>query len=133
MLCQHCNKNESDYRFLVNLGNETGMVHLCVECTDELRHQFQDFCQNWQLYLGQQNSSAGTPDASVMERFGFPLLPRRELGADPFPLDAGEDIRRRRRVSELQAKLRNAVNAEDYETAAHLRDEIAATESHVGG
>jgi len=55
----------------------------------------------------------------------------REAGEDFFPLDAGEKIRRRRRLAELREKLRRAVEREDYETAATLRDEIFRMEKEV--
>lgn len=45
-----------------------------------------------------------------------------------IPADAGEDIRRRRELGALREQLSAAVQAEDYEKAAELRDKLRAME-----
>ena len=53
------------------------------------------------------------------------------LGERAFPDDAAEDLKKRRRLSLLRARLSEAAGREDYEEAAKLRDDIAVMEKEV--
>ena len=61
-----------------------------------------------------------------------PLVERAQEGAThhigKVPQRAGADEVRQQRVLQLRKKLTNAIEAEDYETAARLRDEVQSTE-----
>lgn len=112
MKCQHCNDNEATNTFLVNFMGEEREVHLCDECTAKAKQHYE----------------------AMRRQAGYPgwggNVPAR-VRPNPFPLDAGREIRHRRRMNELQSKLREAVNTERYEDAAKLRDEIAGAEKDV--
>ena len=45
-----------------------------------------------------------------------------------FPLGAGEEVRHAHRLSELKAELNKAIDEQNFERAAQLRDEIRAME-----
>ncbi|MCL2056301.1 MAG: UvrB/UvrC motif-containing protein [Oscillospiraceae bacterium] len=110
MKCQCCGKNEVQQRLYINILGQAGDIGLCPVCIKRLK-----------LY------AAGMMDA--LRPDGPP--PEDELsglkhGDSPFPEDVGEHIRARRRLNELRRRLEAAVAAEDYESAAGLRDEIEA-------
>lgn len=108
MKCYNCGHNEADHRFLVNMMGHGAEIFLCNECLEGFKQ--------YAAYV-MQNATPPTEEMAV-----------REMGADSFPLDAGDDIKHRRKISALRARLREAVEREDYEQAAHLRDEIAKEE-----
>jgi protein arginine kinase activator len=62
-----------------------------------------------------------------------PLVERAQEGAThhigKVPQRAGADEVRQQRLLQLRKNLTNAIEAEDYETAARLRDEVQSTES----
>lgn len=122
MKCYHCGINEADHRFLVNMMGHNAEVHLCGECLEGFRQYAAHMMQS---------AKEAAPDFMPPGLRINPALQFRELGSDNFPTDAGEEIRRRRAVSELRAKLRQAVESEDYEQAARLRDEIQKKEEGV--
>lgn len=127
MLCQHCNKNEANYKFVVDFGTGGATIHLCAECTELLREQFADFYKHWQLIMSYEQKT------KPQETTKLTRVERRQLGLDPFPTDAGSRFRHKRELAELQAQLQNAISREDYESAAMLRDKIAASDTPVAG
>lgn len=130
MLCQYCNQEESDYRFYIHFGAEANEVHLCAGCAEKLSTQF--FYHMRQMIPNFGFDGERTGSSLPFGSFPFAKGVDRKLGEDPFPLDAGEDIRMRRRLNELRARLADAVHREDYEHAARLRDEISTAESGAG-
>ena len=130
MLCQYCNRREAEYRFLYNYNGQASDVRLCKECADRLHAQYLEFMKHMKHYLG--GVEAGGPPAPVGWETIFPESVRKAMAdTDRIPADAGEEIRRRRRLGELRAHLEKAVSAEDYENAARLLDEITRTEQKV--
>jgi len=122
MLCYYCNQNEADNRFVINYNGQLVEVRLCTECTERLKRyvdtMFHEYRNSWMRFA---QSGNGAP----------PQEPVRTPGADSFPLDAGDAVKKRRRLAELRAKLQGAVDAEDYEAAVELRDEIFRQEKGV--
>lgn len=114
MMCQFCNENEANNTFLINFMGEEKEVHLCDECAHKAKMHY-DAMQRG--YGG--NTSWGSN------------VPVRRAGQSPFPLLADKTLRRRRHLNELHVKLAEAVDAERYEEAARLRDEIAGAEKDV--
>lgn len=127
MLCYHCNENQADYRFLVNIMGNMGEVHLCGDCVKQFQQYAGSLFQDAHNHVQATgwNLSGAPVDAGQTD------APPRPLGEDPFPLDAGEDVKRRRKLNELKSQLRMAVSSENYERAAMLRDEIAKNEKGV--
>lgn len=127
MLCQHCNQNEANIRFQYMVNGQSGEVHLCSECAQKLQSQAGMFTQT----IGAFTPMLGLEGVGNLMDWG-------NLAARPQPAAAQEsgaeidaDIRRRRKVNELRARLDSAVGREDYEEAARLRDEILKTEKGV--
>ena len=118
MKCYNCAKGRADTRLWVNHMGRTSEVYLCAGCLGS---------------LGQHIQATGLPfEQQPHDWLGFEQSSyMQEAGDDFFPLDAGDDIKRQRRLCELREKLKDAVGAEDYETAAILRDEIYHIEKEV--
>lgn len=122
MKCYHCGENEAELRFFVNYMGQSGEVHLCTECVEKFK-----------AYTSAMFQEMAAGPAAVWAGSGLSREPVevRAIGEDTFPLDAGVEIRRRRRLGELKAALGKAVELEDYETAASLRDQIIESEKDV--
>lgn len=114
MKCQHCHKNEAVNTFLVAYPGGQQEIHLCEECTKIAQRYYEMAKQsNPGMFAG---NSAAT---------------NRKVGSVPFPDNAGAEIRQRRQMNMLRARLEQAVENEHYEEAARLRDQIAAEEKDV--
>lgn len=72
-------------------------------------------------------------DYEAFEKLLMPLIERAHGGATQHigkvPATAGETIRRQAGLMRLRRKLEEAVEQEDYEVAARVRDQIQALES----
>lgn len=124
MKCFNCGKNEADSRFVVNYMGNLSEVHLCRECLE----QIQNYAGRMMRLSGGEGAPF-TPGPGMEWGFAPPSSGHRRIGVteerkDDFPMDAGEDIRERRKMSSLKARLEDAIGREDYEEAARLRDEI---------
>ena len=104
MKCYNCSSYGADNRLFVNWMGRAGEVYLCAQCLE-------GFKQHAWPNPGFRSSEGGN--------------------TQPFLADAGEKIKRERRLGELRERLRCAVEAENYETAAALRDEIYHMEKEV--
>lgn len=119
MKCYHCGQNEAEHCFVLHIMAKIAEIHLCSGCL-----------ANFQQHIAQMMGYVGEEKASSPN--GYPhTLQMRELGNDPFPLDAGEEFKHRRILIELKTRLREAVERENYELAAQLRDEILRKEEGV--
>ena len=68
-------------------------------------------------------------DSALLHDLG--KLEERKPGERLFPEDAGDLLKRKRQLSALQNRLHEAAEAENYEEAARLRDDIAVIEKEV--
>ena len=109
MKCQFCNKNEAVNTFLISFSGGQQEVHLCESCT-RLGQQYYEKARMANPGMFRDNSAAGG----------------RKAGYIPYLDNAGGDIRHRRRMNILKARLEQAIEKEQYEEAARMRDQIAA-------
>ncbi|MDL2327314.1 UvrB/UvrC motif-containing protein [Ruminococcaceae bacterium OttesenSCG-928-A11] len=116
MKCQHCHEKEAVNTFLVAFPGGQQEVHLCEDCT-RMAKQYYEMAQRANPGLFQNPESAAASS--------------RKVGNIPFPENAGADIRRRRQLNMLKARLAEAIKTERYEEAARLRDQIAVEEKDV--
>jgi protein-arginine kinase activator protein McsA len=124
MKCYHCHENNAEYRFIINYMDQVGEIHLCETCVERFRRYAH------KLFAGYTESEPAMKDPGdgpiirgYYSEFSPGVKPR-ALGEDDFPIDAGAIMRRRRWLNELRERLKVAVEQEDYEAAAALRDEI---------
>lgn len=111
MKCQYCHEHEAVNTFLVAFPGGQQEVHLCEECTRAAKR-----------YYEMARQAGG---------FATGATPQRKAENIPFPENAGADIKHRRQMNMLKARLEQAVKNERYEEAARLRDEIAAAKKEV--
>ena len=143
MRCEHCGRNEATFHYQRTVNGRTTRAHLCPRCASELGYDtgFERFGG----YDGFDSVFSLLP--SMLGGFGGffdepQLTPaaRRTLQLTPAPdepsyeteslLDEaeGEALRRECARNSLNARLKNAVEEEDYEEAARLRDELKKLE-----
>lgn len=107
MLCQHCNKNHATHHFIVSRNGQSSEIHLCTKCAKHLGKEYQGLLLHpWQLMGGWMPPFVQTNYPNIQQ-------------------DSESEFRRRRKLGEMQARLETAIEEENYELAAKLRDEIA--------
>ena len=117
MLCQYCNKNEATNTFVINWAGGQQEIHVCRECLERM----------WK-YAG----AVGQREALTAISGWHPGKPEpRDIGSSQFPKDAGAQLKLKRRLASLHARLEEAARQENYEEAAQLRDSIAAAKQEV--
>lgn len=140
MKCQHCGKNEATFYFKSNINGQVTKVHLCQDCAEKLGYteQLRDSFRPMNLFS--DNDFFGrtiTPFESLFGGLGTRLLTEfpspMEEEKEPAPADlvSGEEqeqLKRQRKKNALETQLRAAIEAEDFESAARLRDELKALE-----
>ena len=138
MKCERCGRNEATFYYQSNINGRVTQVHLCPDCAAELGYADR-------LYQSFRPSRRSFFDPfSLLEDFGmlsnrmteFPApleeAARAAAGIEEAP-DApaglvGRDeqvrLQKERQRNALQAQLQAAIDSENYEEAARLRDEL---------
>ena len=153
MLCEECNHNQATLMITVMTGNETTTRHLCEECVEKMKTSFEQGdvssflssllsvlskqpkqtelkCETCGMTYEEFQSNGKLGCAQCYQTFSEqlkPLLlrvhgrsqhagrvPRNEQGVRELELS----------ILELKTKMEQAVNVENFEAAAVLRDEI---------
>ena len=141
MKCQHCGKNEATFYYKSNVNGHVTERHLCAECagemgyTDSLRPAslFDDefFTRPFRLFeplfggLGARMLTEFPAPAEESEGTAATAVASPERRSDEL-IDGAEReaLQRQRERNALQARLRAAIESEDFEEAARLRDEL---------
>lgn len=138
MLCTKCRQNEANFHIKVMMNGAPTEAHLCESCmrrfgmfdiTPGFGNAFDSFFRG-SGFLDSMNPATPQYDA--------PLAGTRQIGFRPMdvPPDVPADepamvsIREETALEEKQRLLKEAIAKENYEQAAHLRDEIKALEAH---
>lgn len=114
MKCQHCHENEATLSFLVNWMGMEQEVHLCNDCAEKFR----------QYAIAAKQQSAWNQMGGNNWMYMQNQTKARDIGESPFLHAADEEIKKKRRLNALKYQLEQAVQSEEYEEAARLRDEI---------
>lgn len=138
MKCERCGRNEATFYYQSNINGRVTQVHLCPECAaelgyaDRLSQSFRPFRRSF------------FDPFSLLEDFGmlsnrmteFPApleeAARAAAGIEESPnVSAGlvgrdEEVRlqKERQRNALENQLKAAIDSENYEEAARLRDEL---------
>lgn len=143
MRCEHCGRNEATFHYQSSVNGYTEEAHLCSECAAALGYRerlgggmaealsdpFESaFTLLPSMFGGFFGGPRLTPAARrTLQLTGAPDEPYRE--AESLLGEAeGQALRRERERNSLQVRLKEAVDAEDYEQAARLRDELKRLE-----
>ena len=127
MKCEHCGKNEATFYFKSNINGVVKEVHLCGDCAAELGYtqQLRGAFRPMRLFSDPFEPLFGSLGSRLLTEFPSPV--EEKVPEAPKPLvDEIEQskLREQRQRNALQAQLKAAVESEDYETAAKLRDEL---------
>ncbi len=136
MKCERCGRNDATmhYRRVVN-GYETE-AHLCADCARALGYQTDWGSPMQELFsllprMAADESFLFSPRLTPSGRRTLRVLPAavRDAAGAEEPILSDEEqraLRRERERNALQLALSEALDSEDYERAAKLRDQLKA-------
>ena len=127
MRCDRCGRNEATFYYKSNINGKVTQIHLCPQCAEELGYT--DSFRSAGMTGGLFGDFFSRP-FGMLEPFlnGFGA---RMLTEFPEPVDVLGQARESTPAAEehaLQTQLNLAVEAERFEEAAKLRDELKALE-----
>ena len=145
MKCQKCGKNEVNFHYTTNINGSVADTHLCSQCAIESGYDMEkmlDLGNFFEAFMPVHNRINGfmpmmIPMIQAGTLFPFAVQPRTGLieqgtvcdcgcgAAKEMSVEVDEDMKMRR---ELNAQMRDAVEKEEFEKAAELRDKIKELE-----
>jgi len=141
MKCQHCGKNEATFYYKSTVNGQTTEAHVCQYCAEEL-----GYTRALQTMGRRSRRVFGDPFAMLRDPF-FDAFTSHLLTEFPAPGNTLEEAKEtvtekksdailseaesrsfdlQRQRNALQLQLRQAIDTENYEEAARLRDAIRA-------
>jgi len=138
MKCEHCGRNEATFHYHASINGAVQQAHLCEDCARELGYQTEvsmDFGAGFSDLFSMVSGDFFAPRTFAPTRFTpagqrmLQVLPREEEHEAPL-LNEEEQraLRQQRERNALQLAINDALDAEDYEKAASLRDELRRLE-----
>lgn len=127
MKCEHCGKNEATFYYKSNINGVVKEVHLCADCAAELGYteQLRGAFRPMHLFADPFEPLFGSLGTHLLTEFPSPVEDKATQPPKPLVDEIDQKkLREQRQRNALQTQLKNAVAAEDYETAAKLRDEL---------
>lgn len=132
MKCEHCGKNEANFFYKSNINGKMTQVHLCQDCAEALGYTqslrkvvrpmslFED-----DFFLRPFSMLEPFFSSRLLTEFPEPGKPT-ERKSQPGLVDEGqqEKLRKARKRNALQAQMKAAIETENFEEAARLRDEL---------
>lgn len=157
MKCENCGKNEVTFVYQSNVNGRITEKRLCADCAEKLGYTqklasqtqrmmrglfggglFEDFFTPYPSLLGPMSRILEDPFDDFfadMPALGTPAEAKPELPkAQDSLLEQGEqnEISRTRQLNALRLEMRQAVDQENFERAAELRDQIRTLENSGG-
>lgn len=139
MKCEHCGRNEATFFYKSSVNGHVSQVHLCADCaqrmgyTDSLRRSMRPMSLFGDDFFSRPFSLLepfmGGFGSRMLTEFPEPGEPREAAQEEPAGLvdkKQQEELRSQRKRNALQEQLKAAVESENYEEAARLRDELRA-------
>ncbi len=152
MKCTNCGKNNASFHYEYNINGQRTELHLCPECAAKLQPE-REFANRTQSLFGDffndgffggsllndsifgdgffGNGSFFEPMVSFFPAMLMPVRVQRvapaQTGAETT-VQADPELSRQREVNALREQMKAAAEAEDYERAAKLRDELKKLE-----
>ena len=146
MRCDRCGKNEATFYYKSNINGKVTQVHLCPQCAEELGYtdSFRSAGMTGGLFgdffsrpFGMLEPFFNGFGSRMLTEFPEPVdvlgqaresTPAAEEQGDLLPKDEQDALTKQRKRNALQTQLNLAVEAERFEEAAKLRDELRALE-----
>ena len=148
MKCQKCGKNEVNFHYSSNINGCVTETHLCSQCAAESGYDIEQMFEMGNVFESmlpvRGNLSGFIPMAIPMiganSLFPFTRTPRRGMigQGEQCTCGCGQKVINNSNVEvdeimslrrQLNAEMREAVEKEEFEKAAELRDKIKALES----
>lgn len=155
MKCENCGKNEVTFVYQSNVNGQITEKHLCGECAEKLGYTqklaahsrslmqnffggglFDDFFTPFPSLLGHMNRMLESPFDDFfadMPALGAPAEAKQEPQKTQDTLLEGEEqnqLSKTRQLNALRMEMQKAVQAENFERAAELRDQIHSMEAN---
>ena len=130
MKCEHCGKNDATFYYKSNINGKISEVHLCPDCAEKLGYTEKLHRSFHPMGLFSDPFAAFEPlfgalGSRLLTEFPAPVEEKSSVEVQPLVAESElQNLRQQRQRNALQAQLKSAVEAEDYETAAKLRDEL---------
>ena len=146
MRCDRCGKNEATFYYKSNINGKVTQIHLCPQCAEELGYtdSFRSAGMTGGLFgdffsrpFGMLEPFFNGFGSRMLTEFPEPVdvlgqaresTPAQEDTGDLLPKDEQDALTKQRKRNALQTQLNLAVEAERFEEAAKLRDELRALE-----
>ena len=132
MKCENCGRNDATFYYRSNVNGRVSEAHLCETCAEALGYRT-DFGGAWddlfsllpRVVGGEDFAPSFTPAA----RRALRILPSEEEHEQLLLSEQEQrEVRREREKNALRVALDEALEREDYERAAELRDELKRLE-----
>ena len=132
MKCEKCGRNDATFYYRSNVNGRVSEAHLCEACAEALGYRtelggaWDDLFSLLPRVVGGEDFA---PSFTPAARRALHILPNEEEHEQPL-LSAQEqrEVRREREKNALHIALDEALEQEDYEQAAKLRDELKRLE-----
>ena len=132
MKCQHCGVYEATFHYRSNINGQIAEQHLCVACAQSTEGGlFAGVATNpMELFFGGGmfgGRMGSLPQAQTRPAFAptpAPQAPAMEPGEGSIPAEADDALRQRRQLNQMRQEMQSAVEADQFERATELRDEI---------
>lgn len=144
MRCEHCGRNEATFHYQSTVNGYTEEVHLCPECAAALGYRERLAGRMADPFSDVFESAFFVLPSMLGGAFSGPHLTpvARRATTQPTPVSGGpyyeaeslldeaegQALRCERKRNSLRFRLQEAIDAEDYEQAARLRDELKQLE-----
>ena len=144
MKCENCGREEVHFHYTSNINGNITEKHLCAECAGKLGYAGRGPEQPEQTFEEIFAELFGFyPNKRMFSGYGL-VVPTFIIPTVVMPVstnepetDGGKDVKsvvdeamkKRRELNVLREKMRQAVESEDFEQAAELRDAVKALEN----
>lgn len=134
MKCENCGRNDATFYYRSNVNGHVTQAHLCASCANALGYRseaggaWEDLFSLLPRAVGAE-SFFDEPAFTPAGRRMLHILPDEEERENPLLTEQEQQtFRRERERNALRVALDEALEREDYEQAARLRDELRRLE-----
>ena len=161
MKCENCGKNEVSFVYQSNINGKVTEKHLCGECAEQLgytkhiaahnrrmqsflndgffgRSLLDDFFSPMPSLLGRMNRMLESPfddffaDMPALNSNGETKTEQEQQKQEELVSQEEQNsFAHERKLNAMRVEMKNAVNQENFERAAELRDQIRAMEAEA--
>lgn len=132
MKCENCGRNDATFYYRSNVNGRVTEAHLCASCANALGYRTELGWDDLFSFLPRAAGGEGffdEPSFTPAARRTLRVLPAEEEHEQPLLSEQEQqELRRERERNALRLALSEALEQENYEQAAKLRDELKRLE-----